>query len=171
MGEAGRTEDLGTRSICLARKKFEMLDRPVHHSKILIIDDESTHIDFLKHLLAAQKYTRANIKGVTNPREALSGFTEFQPDLVILDLLMPGVGGMQVLKQLRASIPAETFLPVLVVTSDLTIESRREALASGATDFIVKPYESAEIVLRIANLLYTRVLHCELARIQAANSR
>lgn len=147
-----------------------MLDRPVHHSKILIIDDESTHIDFLRHLLAAHKYSRANIKGVTNPQEALSGFKAFQPDLVILDLLMPGVGGMQVLKQLRASIPGDTFLPVLVVTSDLTIESRREALACGATDFVVKPYESAEIVLRIANLLYTRVLHCELARIQEASN-
>jgi DNA-binding response OmpR family regulator len=146
-----------------------MLDRAVTHSKILIIDDESTHIDFLRHLLAAHNYRRANIQGVTNPRDALSGFNEFQPDLVILDLLMPGVGGMQVLKQLRASIPSQTFLPVLVVTSDLTIESRREALACGATDFVVKPYESAEILLRIENLLYTRVLHCELARIQAGS--
>jgi DNA-binding response OmpR family regulator len=146
-----------------------MLDRPVNHSKILIIDDESTHIDFLRHLLAAHNYRRANIKGVINPRDALSGFSEFEPDLVILDLLMPGVGGMQVLKQLRASIPPQTFLPVLVVTSDLTIESRREALASGATDFVVKPYESAEILLRIENLLYTRVLHCELARVQGGS--
>ena len=78
---------------------------------------------------------------------------------------------MQVLKQLRGSIPADTFVPVLVVTSDLTIESRREALACGATDFVVKPYESAEIVLRIGNLLYTRVLHCELARIHEASKR
>ena len=144
-----------------------MTDRPAHQSKILIIDDESTHIDFLRHLLTAHGYAKENIKGLTNPREAVSGFEEFQPDLVILDLLMPGVGGMQVLKRLRAAIPAETFLPILVVTSDLTIESRREALASGTTDFVVKPYESAEILLRISNLLYTRVLHCELTRLRA----
>ena len=131
------------------------------HSKILIIDDEETHVRFLTTILATRGYTQ--VEAVTNPLDSLSGYQKTSTDLIILDLLMPGVGGMQVLRELRAMIPAESYVPIVVVTADLSPDVRREALVSGANDFVVKPYDSSEMLSRVGNLLETRDLHCRLA--------
>ncbi|MDP9099994.1 MAG: response regulator, partial [Verrucomicrobiota bacterium] len=124
--------------------------------KILIIDDEETHVRFLTTLLAKRGDTQ--IEAVIDPRKSLRGYEEALPDLIILDLLMPGVGGMQVLSELRTAISPESYVPIIVVTSDLSPDVRREALASGANDFVVKPYDSSELLSRVGNLLEPRLL-------------
>jgi DNA-binding NarL/FixJ family response regulator len=85
---------------------------------------------------------------------------------VLLDLVMPGLDGFGVMTQLRPRIPAGAFLPILVLTAELTPEAKRRALSEGATDFLTKPLDTVEVLLRIHNLLQTRALHL---RIQDEN--
>ena len=130
-------------------------------ARILIVDDEIKVVDVLRNILARHGYT--TIEGTTNPFDAVRLFNQWQPDLVVLDLLMPGMDGLQVLGQLRAIIPPDTYLPILVVTADPSVEARREALDRGANDLVAKPYDGVEILLRVDNLLETRFLHLEIA--------
>ena len=130
-------------------------------AKILIVDDESTVIEILRRILVDRGYER--IESTTDPLEALGLYERFQPDLIVLDLMMPGLEGLDVLGLLRAAIPPESFLPILVVTGATCIETRRRALAGGANDYVMKPYDPSEIMLRVGNLLETRLLHLQLA--------
>jgi putative two-component system response regulator len=75
---------------------------------------------------------------------------------------MPYLDGFEVMNQLRARVPLGIFLPILVLTADITPETKRKALDEGATDFLTKPFDQTEVVLRIRNLLRTRVLHLQL---------
>jgi putative two-component system response regulator len=134
----------------------------VQTSRILIVDDQPANVLLLERTLRGAGYT--NLAGITDPREALRTFTEFQPDLVAMDLRMPHVDGFALLKQLRSRMPAGTFVPVLVLTADTSRKAKQEALALGAKDFLTKPIDVAEALLRIYNLLETRWLYVELQR-------
>jgi putative two-component system response regulator len=132
-------------------------------ARILIIDDQPSNIEVLARLLEREGYT--NLMSTTDPRQALSLFTEFQPDLILLDLLMPHLDGIAVIELLRPHIPPGTYLPILVLTADSTPEAMRAALWAGAKDFLTKPFDRTEVLLRIRNLLETRLLHRQLEEI------
>ena len=85
---------------------------------------------------------------------------------MLLDLNMPEPDGFAVLKQFRESAPAGDFLPVLVLTGQNTAETRSRAMAAGANDFLGKPIDYTEVMLRIRNLLQTRFLHRQAREIQ-----
>lgn len=136
------------------------------HARILIVDDEPQNVRFLEDVLGWAGYE--SVKGVTEPRLALSMVRKFDPDLVILDLLMPEMDGFGVIEELRAAFPEDAYLPILVLTSDISRESRRRALAKGAQDFITKPMSPTEVTLRVANLLETRFLYLECKRQERA---
>jgi CheY-like chemotaxis protein len=85
-----------------------------------------------------------------------------EPDLILLDLHMPGLDGFAVMKLLERRIPRDAFLPILVLTADVLPEVKQRALAAGARDFVTKPFDRAEVLLRIKNLLETRFLHLQL---------
>lgn len=130
---------------------------------VLIVEDTLVNAEVLERLLTSVGVGRVHI--VTDPREAVARCAELDPDLVILDLHMPHVDGHAVLAGLRARSPAEAdVLPVLVVTADTTVEARDRALHAGANDFLTKPLDHTEVVLRVRNLLRTRMLHLELKR-------
>src|SRR5213593_4530340 len=131
-------------------------------ARILIVDDESANVRLLERVLEREGYT--NLKSTTDARQALPLYTEFRPDLVLLDLAMPYLDGFQVLERIKPLISSQTFLPILVLTADITMETKRRALESGAKDFLTKPFDRVEVLLRIKNLLETRLLHQELAR-------
>ena len=133
-------------------------------AKILIIDDETADIRVLEWAL--QKAQFPNFRSLTDPTGAQKEFEQFQPDLVLLDLHMPKLDGFAVLAQLRKSAPAGEFLPVLVITGENTAETRSRALAAGANDFLGKPIDYMEVILRIRNLLLTRFLHRQTREIQ-----
>ena len=144
------------------RCQTHMQKEIVQTSRILIVDDQPANVLLLERTLRGAGYT--NLAGITDPREALRTFTEFQPDLVAMDLRMPHVDGFALLKQLRSRMPAGTFVPVLVLTADTSRKAKQEALALGAKDFLTKPIDVAEALLRIYNLLETRWLYVELQR-------
>ncbi|MCA1657985.1 MAG: response regulator, partial [Verrucomicrobiaceae bacterium] len=133
------------------------MNQTIKQAKILIIDDEPMAADVLCRILENEGFQ--HFETVNDPSHAMARFREFQPDVVVLDWMMPELSGAQVLAQLRAEIPRRTHLPILVVTALPHLETRHEALTNGATDFLTKPYNSPEIVLRISNLLETRFLH------------
>lgn len=125
--------------------------------RILIIDDEDANVLLLANLLEREGY--ADIHTITDSTEALAGYMQLQPDLVLLDLMMPEVDGFQLLEAFKRQDRPDEFRPILVLTADSTITARRRALALGAKDFVSKPFDVVEIGLRIANLLETRILY------------
>jgi signal transduction histidine kinase len=137
-----------------------MIDSTLKNAHILIIDDKQPNIDVLVGYLQIQGYT--NIETVSDSRLALSTFISFQPDLILLDLMMPYLSGYEVMAQLKEVIPAGTYLPILVLTADISIEARQRALSDGAKDFLAKPLDLIEVGLRIGNLLESRYLHQQL---------
>jgi putative two-component system response regulator len=91
--------------------------------------------------------------------QALDLYDQFEPDLVLLDLHMPTLDGFAVMKLLEDRISGDAFLPILILTADVQPEVKRRALAAGAKDFVTKPFDRTEVLLRIQNLLQTRFLH------------
>src|SRR5207249_4554250 len=84
---------------------------------------------------------------------------QFDPDVVLLDLMMPELDGFQVMRMLREAVPPDDYRPILVLTADVTEEIKHRALTGGAKDFLTKPFDVEEVLLRIGNLLETRRLH------------
>jgi putative two-component system response regulator len=136
-----------------------MISEPLLHRdmKILIIDDERINVLMLEQLLQRNGYR--HLLGVTDSSQAIETSDSFDPDLILLDLIMPGTDGFAVLEALRSSDASESFLPIVVLTADASEESKERALEAGATDFLVKPVSPTEALLRIRNLLETRRLH------------
>ncbi len=125
--------------------------------RILVIDDEQANILLLRSLLEREGYS--DIHCLTDSSQALAEFVRLEPDLVLLDLMMPAPDGFQLLEAFKRHARADAFLPVLVLTADTTLGARRRALSLGANDFVSKPFDLVEVGLRIGNLLETRILY------------
>ena len=132
----------------------------VKRSKLLIVDDQEANVGLLLSILREQGFL--GLQSLTDARLVLPLFLDFQPDLVLLDLRMPHIDGLSLLKQLRSRIADNVYLPFVIVTADLSQRTRQAALSLGAKDFLTKPINPAEAVLRIYNLLETRYLYLEL---------
>ncbi len=129
----------------------------IRSRRILIVDDEDANVLLLVSVLEREGY--GDLHTVTDPGRALEAYVRLEPDLVLLDLMMPEVDGFQLLEAFKRHDRPDEFRPVLVLTADSTIGARRRALALGAKDFVAKPFDVIEIALRIANLLETRILY------------
>jgi putative two-component system response regulator len=127
--------------------------------KILVVDDEPANVALLEDMLAEGGFTR--VQSVSDSRLALEICENFEPDLVLLDLMMPQVDGFTILESLRET-EGESFLPVIVLTADANENTKLRALRAGATDFLLKPFDQLEVLLRMTNLLETRRLHLQL---------
>lgn len=128
--------------------------------RILVVDDEAPNVLLLEKILKHAGYTR--VTSTRDPRDVAALLTSFAPDIILLDLHMPHLDGYSVLEQVRASLPPGTFLPIIVLTADVTMQARERALSSGASDFLTKPFDPLEVLLRIKNLLETRSLYLQL---------
>lgn len=129
-------------------------------ARILIADDEPANVRLLERLLEQAGYR--NIRATTDSRQVRALYEEFKPDLILLDLMMPHLDGVAVMEQLP--IAQGEYVPVLVLTADVTAQGRERALTAGAKDFLTKPFDRTEVLLRIKNLLDTRFLYRELER-------
>lgn len=137
-----------------------MNESDILNAKILVIDDADANLRLLEDLLAREGFHQ--VISTADSTRAIDLFTAFEPDLILLDLMMPELDGYAVLDMLSRHIPKDEYLPVLVLTADATIAARRKALALGAKDFLTKPFDTIEAMLRVWNLLETRLLYRQL---------
>jgi putative two-component system response regulator len=134
---------------------------PSHRqARILIVDDEPANVRLLQRILQREGF--GNIEATHDPGQCLALFASYAPDIILLDLHMPELDGFALMAQLRERIPEGDFVPIVVLTADVTPEARQRALRSGAKDFITKPVDPTEVVLRIRNLLQTRHFYRQL---------
>lgn len=133
------------------------MNSQILNSRILLVDDEAEQTQFLEFALRLAGYKR--ILSLNDPRRVLSSLIEFQPDLIVLDLMMPHFDGFRLLNLIHRQIGKTAYLPILVVTAETGIESRIRALSSGAADYILKPFLPDEICLRVRNILRVRQLN------------
>ncbi len=136
-----------------------MMSRAFRNARILIVDDEQGNVDILRRFLTRAGFTR--IESTIDSREAGTLYVQHRPDLILLDLHMPHLDGLQVMDTLN-EIAEASYLPILILSADLTPEARREALSRGAKDFVNKPFQQDELLLRIKTLLETRFLYIQI---------
>jgi putative two-component system response regulator len=134
--------------------------------RILLVDDEPANVLSLRALLASWRFTE--VEATTDPYEALDLIGRREPDLLLLDLQMPRLDGFGVMDRLRLRVRAQVSLPILVLSADMTPETRRRALAGGARDFVTKPFDPEEVRLRVRNLLEIRALQLQQAAAETA---
>ena len=139
-----------------------MEDNVLTPAKILIVDDQPSNVLLLEGILEEEDFT--SCRSIIDSREALPAFIEDRPDLILLDLQMPFMDGFELMRKVKACLPPDDFLPILILTADITPETKRRALAGGAMDFLTKPFDATEVILRIKNLLHTRSLHLQLQK-------
>jgi putative two-component system response regulator len=129
------------------------------HARILVVDDEDTNVAVLRRILARAGFER--VEATTDPREVAALYIQQRPDLILLDLHMPHLDGLEVMDQLN-EIAEASYLPILILSGDLTPEARQDALSRGAKDFVAKPFMPDELLLRIRTLLETRFLYLQI---------
>ena len=126
--------------------------------KILIVDDEEKNIRLLKAMLMSEKY---QIFEAINGEQALKGATAVNPDLILLDVMMPGINGFDVCRKLKRADETK-IIPIVMVTALSEKEHRVKALEAGADDFLSKPVDRSELVVRVKSLLRIKTYHDEL---------
>ena len=124
------------------------------HAKILIVDDQHVNVLLLERMLHGAGYV--SVTSTTDPGEVCTLHRQNRYDLILLDLVMPGMDGFQVMEALK-DIETEGYLPVLALTAHPAHKLR--ALQCGAKDFISKPFDLAEVLMRVHNMLEVRLLH------------
>lgn len=134
----------------------------VESASLLIVDDDEQSLRLIKRILEGAGYF--NIRSTTDPFQAIDWISDQLPDLILLDIQMPKIDGFGVLTQLRELVPGNAFVPVLAITGLASQEAIRRALALGAKDLIRKPFYGDELLLRVNNLLETRLLYLVLER-------
>lgn len=134
-----------------------MQEKMLEQARVLVVDDDAQNVRYIQDVLEWAGYRQ--VKGTTQPTEVLAELHQYRPDLILLDLIMPGMDGYEVMEVLQEELPADGYLPILVLTSDTSQEAKRRALSHGAKDFLTKPFSPTEIRHRVANLLETRFLH------------
>jgi putative two-component system response regulator len=129
------------------------------NAHILIVEDDKVSRELLTRILSSTGFK--NIHTAPNANHLNKLYDQVDPDLLILDLNLPGINGFQALQRLREEHP-DAFLPVLVISSDDEEHVHLRALASGAKDFLGKPYNRPKVLVRCRNLIETRLLYKEL---------
>jgi putative two-component system response regulator len=138
-------------------------------AKIMIVDDEPTNIKVVRRLLEIEGYR--NFVTTTDSSAALYLLSDQRPDLVLLDLMMPIVSGLEILANVRGD-SSKPFIPIIILTAATDRETRLQALEQGATDFITKPVDPSDLIPRVRNVLammqYQRQLKEYAAGLEAA---
>lgn len=136
-------------------------------AKILVVDDTPANIKLLGDLLASRGYA---VCTATNGEEGLARLAAEKPDLVLLDVMMPGISGYDVCRRIRAD-PATALLPVVMCTSLDPQQERVKGIEAGADDFLSKPVNQPELFARVKSLLRVKSLHDEITRLNSDLAR
>lgn len=135
-------------------------ERQLKDLRILAVDDEEINVLLLQRTLERAGYT--DVETTTDSIRVPSMFVERRPDLVLLDLHMPGLDGFELMQRLGPLTGDGTEVPFLVLTADATEATKRRALAAGARDFLTKPIDQTELLLRVRNVLQVQELQARL---------
>src|SRR5919204_1471936 len=136
-------------------------------SRILVVDDTPSNVKLLADVLGARGYA---VLTAASGGEALEAIERHAPDLVLLDVMMPGMSGYDVCRKIRAN-PATTMLPVIMVTALDPAQERVKGIEAGADDFLTKPIHHPEILARVRSLLRIKSLHDQLAELNRSLER
>jgi class 3 adenylate cyclase len=128
--------------------------------RILVVDDNAANVDILRMRLAAQGY---EIVTATDGEEALTAVTEHQPDLILLDVMMPKLDGIEVCRRLRAD-PTLHFIPIVLVTAKSDSKDVVAALEAGGDEYLTKPLDHAALGARVKSMLRIKALQDEVRR-------
>jgi putative two-component system response regulator len=128
-------------------------------ARILIVDDAEANVRVLERVLQRAGYEK--VEALTDSSAGLESFLARTPDILLVDLHMPGIDGFEFIERVTASgsRPAEEFVPIVVLTGDVDPDVKLRALSIGAKDFLTKPLDRTEVLLRIGNLLEMKFLH------------
>ena len=126
--------------------------------RILVVDDEENNIKLIKGMLMQESY---NINGCLSGEEALKSLQDYKPDLILLDILMPGIDGFELCRRLKKDVNTR-IIPIVMVTALKEREDRKKALDAGAEDFLNKPLQRFELIARVKSLLRIKSYHDEL---------
>jgi putative two-component system response regulator len=139
-----------------------MNDRLLYPSRILVVDDQEANALLLQAILVRAGYSAVGT--IIDPMSVAARCSEESPDLLLLDWHMPGRSGAEILADIAFLTEEPNWMPVLVVTADVSPDTKRRALSLGAQDFLTMPIDVLEVLLRVRNLLQTRYLRVELQR-------
>src|SRR5438067_623748 len=131
--------------------------------RILVVDDDPTVGAALEHILKHEGY---QVSRARDGRGALAAVAKDRPDLVLLDLNMPNMGGFEVCKRVKGD-PATSLLPIVIVTGESEFDAKMQAWDVGADDFLTKPFQVVEVLARCRSLLRTKQLVDELDSAQS----
>jgi signal transduction histidine kinase len=137
-----------------------MNDATLKEAHILMVDDDVNSTCMMTNFLNRIGYP--NLKSINEPTAIFEAIENFKPHLLLLDLNMPGLSGFEILDVFRKDRHNDEQFPVLVLTGDASAKNKRRALAGGATDLLVKPFDTSEVSMRIRNLLQTHFLQLEI---------
>lgn len=129
-------------------------DAALKAARILAVDDEAANLSLVDRAFRREGF--GDVATFLDAREALADFVTRPPDLILLDLMMPGFDGYELLESFRRLTAETDYLPILVLTADSTMNARLRALSLGANDVLLKPYDVAELLMRSWVLLDTR---------------
>ncbi|HIP40162.1 MAG TPA: response regulator [Desulfocapsa sulfexigens] len=133
------------------------MDAKLKQSNILIVDDNTANIVLMESILENEGYDE--FSSTTDPRTVVSLCQNEEFDLILLDIRMPHMSGLEVMEALAKQFPADYYLPIIVLTAQLDQQTRQQALSMGAKDFLTKPFQHWEALLRIRNQLETRYFY------------
>jgi diguanylate cyclase len=127
---------------------------------LMLVDDEPIMLELVQHMLEGAGYRRFVLREAADG--AIEAMRHQRPDLLLLDVLLPGVSGLELLRMVRADAEF-AHLPVIILTSSSDAETKLEALDLGATDFLAKPVDPSELALRVRNTLAAKAYQDQLA--------
>jgi len=130
------------------------------NARVLIVDDQQANVMLLVQMLRGAGY--ACVTSTSNPTDVCGLHLKNRYDLILLDLQMPGMDGFEVMARLK-EIETDGYLPVLVLTAQP--DQKLKALKAGARDFISKPFDLGEVLIRVFNMIEVRLLHLEMSRL------
>ena len=156
----GPSEASAAASAGVPRRKADAAGNPILTSRILVVDDEPYNVTAIGKHLRDEGYTQ--VATLSDSSKALGAIAEAQPDLLLLDIVMPQVSGLDILRALRADEAADP-LPVLMLAAATDTQAKHNALAWGATDFLAKPVDAIDLIPRTRNALLARAHQRRLA--------
>jgi signal transduction histidine kinase len=136
-----------------------MTEATIKEARILLVDDDVSSTCLMANFLNRIGYSE--LQSINDSTRVFQTIETFAPDLILLDLAMPGLSGFEILTALRSD-RQNAQIPVLVLTGDPSAKNKRRALAVGATDLLVKPFDASEVSMRIRNLLQSHFLRLEI---------